>query len=78
MVGLVNRMSVALATVRCRYAVLKSWRLHEDGINYVGPPPQHRCMTSEEFDAAVDLCWRRESTDGTGPREAMAASTDES
>ncbi len=37
-----------------RYAVLKGWRLHEDGINYVGPPPYHRCMTSEEFDAAID------------------------
>lgn len=42
----------ALAIDR-RYEILKSWRLHEDGINYVGPPPQCRCMTSEEVDMAV-------------------------
>ncbi len=50
-----------------RYAVLKGWRLHEDGINYVGPPPYHRCMTSEEFDAAIDReINRRTSTNGDG------------
>ena len=43
----------AVLAIDRRYEILKSWRLHEDGINYVGPPPQCRCMTSEEFDVAI-------------------------
>ncbi len=44
---------------RQRYFFLKRLRMHEDGINYVGLPPQHRCVTGEEFDDAVDAAIQR-------------------
>jgi hypothetical protein len=40
-----------------RYFVVKQWRLCEDKVNYIGPPPQNLYMTSEEFDAAVDALY---------------------